>query len=83
MLEQASSHLKKAYGDLEKEFKKLRFPSKSSGGGGPTNIITSKEQMDRLMDELAKLRAEFDNFKDYASKHITSLENEMPLKADK
>lgn len=73
-LESSCAALKKAYGDLEKEMKKLKQPE--SGGA-------NQEQVDRLFDELSRLRAEFEQHRDFAQKHITDLNHEMPHKADK
>ena len=82
MLESASAALKKAQGDAEKEIKKLRL---NRGHGGPSNGMNSAslDQVERLNDELAKLRAEFNKHRDYALKHIGDLDAEMPHKADK
>ena len=46
-MENAVAALKKAYGDLDKALAKLRLPTDSGA---------NQEQVDRLSDELAKLR---------------------------
>ena len=43
--------LKKAYGDLDKALAKLRLPTDSGA---------NQEQVDRLIDDLARLRTEFE-----------------------
>jgi len=72
-LENALSSLKKVYGELEKKLKALNLP----GGGA------DQEAVDRLLDELNKLRAEFEEHRDHANKSIDQLNHEMPTKADK
>ena len=49
-IENSNQALKKAYGDLEKEIKKLKIPDSGA----------NQDQVDRLSDELARLRAEFE-----------------------
>ena len=72
--EHSNQALKKAYGDLEKEIKKLKIPD---GSGA------NQDQVDRLSDELARLRAEFDQHKEWSTQNIENLNHEMPHKADK
>lgn len=49
-IENSNQALKKAYGDLETQLKRLKIPD----GGA------NQDQVDRLTDELARLRAEFE-----------------------
>lgn len=72
-LENALSALKKVYGELEKKLKALSLP----GGGA------DQEAVDRLLAELNKLRAEFEEHRDHANRSIDQLNHEMPTKADK
>jgi uncharacterized coiled-coil DUF342 family protein len=65
--------LKKVYGDLEKKLKGMR-----TGGGG-----ADQELVERALDELAKLRAEFEAHRDQANNNLDRLNQEMPTKADK
>ena len=75
-LESSNAALKKAFGDLQKEINELKKLKSPESGA-------NQEQVDRLEDELAKLRAEFEQHRDYAQKHIMDLVNQMPHKADK
>ena len=43
----------------------------------------NQEQFDKMLDDLARLRAEFELHKEYAIKNISELVHEMPHKADK
>lgn len=72
-IENSNQALKKAYGDLEKEIKKLKIPDSGA----------NQDQVDRLQDELARLRAEFEQHKEWATQNIENLNHEMPHKADK
>lgn len=72
-IENSNQALKKAYGDLENQIKRLKIPD----GGA------NQEQVDRLTDELARLRAEFDQHKEWSTQNIENLNHEMPHKADK
>lgn len=65
--------LRKVYGDLEKKLKGMR-----TGGGG-----ADQEVLDKALDELAKLRAEFEAHRDQANSNLDKLNQEMPTKADK
>ena len=58
-LESQVASLKKIFGDLEKKIKNLNV---GSGGGG-----ADQELVDRLYDELNKLRAEFEAHRDSAN----------------
>lgn len=71
--ESGNASLRKAYGDLESLLKSMQQPE----GGA------NQDQVDRLNDELARLRAEFEQHRDYAQKHLGDLIQEMPHKADK
>ena len=48
------------------------------GGGGADQGL-----VDQLADDLAKLRADFENCKNDHDLRLINLENEMPLKANK
>lgn len=50
-LENQVAALKKAYGDLDKALAKLRAPTDSGA---------NQEQVDRLIDDLSRLRTEFE-----------------------
>ena len=39
--------------------------------------------VDRLIDELQKLRREFEEHRDQANQHINNINNILPTKADK
>lgn len=57
-LENAVAALKKAYGDLDKAMAKLRMPQDTGA---------NQEQVDKLMDELSRLRTEFEQHRDHAN----------------
>ena len=65
--------MKKAYGDLEKLIEKLK-----TGTGG-----ANQDEVNRLNDELARLREEFEQHRDFANENIENLNQEMPHKAEK
>ena len=56
-IEGSNQALKKAYGDLEKELKNLKIPDSGANQG----------EVDRLSEELARLRSEFESHKDWAT----------------
>jgi predicted nucleic acid-binding Zn-ribbon protein len=72
-LEIMYSSLRKSMSDLEKKMK-----NQKAGGGG-----ADQGAVDAIMDELNRLRKEFEQFRDASEKRIGYLETEMPHKADK
>ena len=71
-LENQVAGLRKAVGDIEKKLKSLR-----SGGGADQGLL------DKCIDELNTLRAEFEAHRDEANRNLDQLNAEMPTKADK
>ena len=71
-LENQVATLRKALGDLEKKLKTQR-----SGGGADNGLV------DKCIDELNTLRAEFEAHRDEANRNLDQLNAEMPTKADK
>jgi uncharacterized coiled-coil DUF342 family protein len=72
-LENQLSNLRKAMGDLEKKIK----GGMRSGGGPDQGLV------DKCIDELNTLRAEFEAHRDEANRNLDQLNAEMPTKADK
>jgi len=72
-LENALAGLRKALGDMEKKMRGLR-----AGGGGADQGL-----LDKCIDELNSLRAEFEAHRDDANRNLDQLNAEMPTKADK
>jgi hypothetical protein len=58
--------------------KKLKNASFGSGNGG-----ADQEQVERLMEDLSKLREEFEAHRDGANRNLNELNQTMPTKADK
>lgn len=71
-LENQLASLRKAFGDLEKKMKGVR-----SGGGADAGLV------DKCVEELNNLRAEFEAHRDEANRNLDQLNAEMPQKADK
>lgn len=74
--ESEHSSLKKLVKEIEKRLKDLNI--QGGGGGG-----ADQESIDRLLDELNKLREEFEAHRDHANTNIDDLNLKMPTKADK
>lgn len=72
-IESSNNTLKKSYGDLDNQLKQVKQPESGA----------NQEQVDRLTDELARLKAAFEEHRDYAQKNVSELVHEMPHKADK
>jgi SMC interacting uncharacterized protein involved in chromosome segregation len=72
-LENQLATLRKALGDLEKKLKGQR----NGGGGADTGLV------DKCVEELNTLRAEFEAHRDEANRNLDQLNAEMPTKADK
>lgn len=72
-VESAAAALKKSYGDLEQQMKKLKQPESGA----------NQDQVDRLTDDLARLRTEFEQHREFSTKNINDLNLEMPHKADR
>jgi DNA repair exonuclease SbcCD ATPase subunit len=72
-LENRLATLSKALGDLEKKLKGVR-----SGGGADNSGL-----VDKCVEELNTLRAEFEAHRDEANRNLDQLNAEMPTKADK
>lgn len=85
MLENTTGVLNKALAELKKEVERLKMlnrgPKGSQGAPGANGI--SQDQLASLLDELARLRNDFEEHKDYAQRHISALDSQMPTKADK
>jgi hypothetical protein len=64
--------------ELEKKLKN----SKGGAGGGP-GTGTDQAVVDKCIEELNNLRAEFEAHRDYANQNLNQLNAEMPNKADK
>ena len=71
-LENQLATLRKALGDLEKKVKGVR-----GGGGADQGLV------DKCIEELNTLRAEFEAHRDEANRNLDQLNAEMPTKADK
>ena len=72
-LDNQTSSCRKAIGDLEKKIKGLR-----PGGGSDNSGL-----VDKCIEELNTLRAEFEAHRDDANRNLDQLNAEMPTKADK
>jgi len=72
-LENQLAALRKAMGDLERRVKGMKV----GGGGADQGLV------DQLADELARLRAEFEDNRTKHGQRLNNLEDEMPLKANK
>jgi hypothetical protein len=77
-LENALSSLRKIIADLEKRIKTIAIGGGSGGGGSGG---ASQEIIEHLLEELRKLRVEFDDVKYSFDGRLDALEKEMPLKA--
>ena len=71
-LENMLGNLNRTLADLQKKMKG------GLGGGG-----ADQGMVDRLIDELNKLRKEFEDHRDYATGQISNINNILPTKADK
>ena len=72
-IENQLASLRKAFGDLAKKLRGM----KTGGGGADQGMV------DQLMEELEKLRKDFEDNKATHNQRLNNLEDEMPLKADK
>lgn len=72
-LENGLANLRKQLEDLLKKMKNM-----NAGGGG-----ADADMLARTIDELNKLRAEFEAHRDHANAHIENINNILPTKADK
>lgn len=74
-LENALSALRKTIADIEKRIKTMVIGGSGGSGGA------SSELMENILEELRKLRVEFDDVKYSYDVRLDALEKEMPLKA--
>lgn len=65
---------------IESILKQLKGGLRSQNNSGPN---VDQESLDRCLDELQKLRQEFEAHRDYAADNLRELNNAMPTKADK
>lgn len=75
-MENALSSLRKTISEIEKKIKTIALGSSGGGSGG-----ASQELIEHLLEEMRKLRVEFDDLKYSYDVRICYLEKEMPLKA--
>jgi len=75
-LENAFSSLRKTIAEIEKRIKTIAIGGSGGGSGG-----ASQELIEHLLEELRKLRVEFDDVKYSYDGRLDALEKEMPLKA--
>ena len=75
-LENAFSSLRKTIAEIEKRIKTIAIGGSGGGSGG-----ASQELIEHLLEELRKLRVEFDDVKYSYDGRLEALEKEMPLKA--
>ena len=66
-------------GNLNRTLSDLQKKVKGNLGGGGAD----QGMVDRLIDELGKLRKEFEEHRDSTNINITNINNILPTKADK
>ena len=63
---------------MHKKLQDMEKKLKGVGGGG-----ADQDMVDRLADELARLRSDFENYSGSTDNRLMNIENILPIKADK